>query len=450
MGDDRRTHLGISDIAVYVPRPEMDLRRLIATRSCSEPELGSVLDRARVTTGQVVVRFPESWEDTATMAAQAALELLARPGSPAATSLRYIAAGTETTLDHSKPVSSYVQGMLIDAGLALGSALTNFQVQHACAGATLAALTVGSLLALSNRPEDCGLVLASDIARYDAGSTAEITQGAGAAAVLVGTRARLLELDIPNAGYSSLPVDDFFRPVGSVTAKVKGQYSIQCFRRSLEEAFLDFCDRKGARPREVLEGTDYFVLHAPFRHMPSIALVKLLHSQLGLEREAADQFLAARCLGAAVDPISMIGNTYTASLFLSLGFLLESEYRRIGAGVVGKRILLGSYGSGNTMVVLDSVVAPEAPEVIRRWNLSGLLGAGEEASLAEYQEWMERPSYGEGVGEAGSTRVPAGSFYLKRIREDGYREYGHTPARDHRAAQGETSRDLHGNVALRG
>lgn len=450
MAEDGKTPIGIGDIALYVPPLEMDVGRLIAARTWVQPELASHLERARQTTGQVVVRFPSAGEDTATMAAQAAHQLLSRPSSPPLGSLRYLAVGTETTVDHSKPVSSYVQGMLMDAGLAIPSTLTNFQLQHACAGGTLSILSIASMLALSRDPADHGVVMASDIARYDAESTAELTQGAGAAAILVEKHPRLLELDIASAGYCSMPVDDFFRPVGSLTAKVKGQYSIQCYRSTLEDAFLDHCGRKGVSPRQALEGTDYFVLHAPFRHMPSIALVKLLQNQLGLDRVRAEDFLAARRLGAAVDPISMVGNTYSASLYLSLAFLLESELRRIGSAVVGKRILLGSYGSGNTMVVVEAVVAARAPETIAAWDVSELFARTEEASLGDYQQWMDRPDHGEGVGAAGAACLPPGSFYLKGIREDGYREYAYTGTGEHREAQGETSRDLHRNVALRG
>lgn len=449
MGDERHPRLGISDLAVYVPRPEMDLGRLIAARTRDEPEKGSQLDRARLNTGQVVIRFPQSWEDTATLAAQAVVKLLRRAGDKTRATVRYLAAGTETTLDHSKPVSSYVQGMLADAGVALPANHTNFQVQHACAAGTLSVLSVASLLSLG-REGDSGIVAASDIARYDSGTTAEITQGAGAAAILVQRNPRLLALDLATVGYCSQPVDDFFRPVGSTSAQVKGQYSIQCYRRSLEEALVDHAARSGVSVKDVLARTDYFVLHAPFRHMPAIALQKLVHTHLGLDREAVETYLADRRLASAVDPISMVGNTYTASIFLSLAFLLDAEHKRIGRAMVGKRLLLGSYGSGNTMVVLEAVVAPEAPEVIAGWDLDGVLEQSEEASLAEYQEWLERPGYGEGAGESGATRVPAGSFYLKRIREDGYREYAYAPEREHRATQGEASRDLHGNVALRG
>jgi hydroxymethylglutaryl-CoA synthase len=442
--------IGIGDLAVYAPRPGMDIGRLLRARAVEHPELSAILERARQTSGQVVVRFPRSWEDTATMAAQAAHELLSRPGSPPLRSLRYMAVGTETTLDHSKPVSSYVQGMLGDAGLGIPRTLTNFQLQHACASATLSLLGVGSMLAVSSDPADWGLVMASDIARYDASSTAEITQGAGAAALVVEKDPRLLELDIATAGYCSMPVDDFFRPLGSLTARVKGQYSIQCYRRSLEEAFLDHCARKGVAPGEELESTDYFVLHAPFRHMPGVALVKLLQSQLGMDRVRAEEFLAARRLGAAVDPISMIGNTYSASLYLSLAFLLESELERIGPELAGKRLLIGSYGSGNTMVVLQGTVAAQAPEVIAGWDVSGVLSATDEASVEEYQEWMDRPTHGEGAGEAGAAVVPQGSFYLKGIREDGYREYAFARTGEHPETEGAASRDLHGNVALRG
>ena len=132
MADNVQAPVGISDMTVHVPRPAMDIGRLTVARAREQPELGEHLQRARQMTGQVVVRFPRSWEDTATMAAQAALELLSRGTAPRPSSLRYLALGTETTLDHSKPVSSYVQGMdettFREDTRTLDAVIRNFQV----------------------------------------------------------------------------------------------------------------------------------------------------------------------------------------------------------------------------------------------------------------------------------------------------------------------------------
>jgi hydroxymethylglutaryl-CoA synthase len=283
--------VGISDISLYIPYLQMDLGRIVDRRAQEDPSLRRHLERAMRVTGQKSIRFPENWQDTATMAAQAALDLM--KGNPAVIpgSLRHLAVGTESGLDHSKPVSAYVQGMLQRAGVAVPASLSSFQSQHACAGGTMALLGVSGLLAAAGRPGDSGLVIASDIARYQSRSTAEVTQGAGAVALHVQSSPRLLELDLGGIGYHSQDVDDFFRPLGSSVPKVNGGYSMRCYEQSLEAAFKDHCARTGQEPARALSETDFFVLHTPFHAMPEMALQKLTASQLGFDPEQTRAFL---------------------------------------------------------------------------------------------------------------------------------------------------------------
>lgn len=420
--------VGISDIALYVPRPKILIETIVRERINRKPDLERSLLRATDTAGQSTLRFPEIWEDTSTMAAESARLLLGQNPSFDLRSLRYLAVGTETPVDHSKAVAAHVEGMLQGSGVQIPKTISTFQVQHACAGGALAAISVLGLLAMSNRRNESGLILCSDIARYTESSTAEVTQGAGAAAILVDTSPRLVELDLSNMGFSSEDVDDFFRPIGSVVAKVKGLYSIQCYNSSLETAFLDHCERRGASPADVIRSTDYFVLHTPFRNMPFRAMMKLLGSHLGLSKEEAEAYLREHAFLQAIDPIAHIGNTYTASIFMSLAFLLSEQYRLIGDAIAGKRLLLASYGSGNTMAVISATVAPSAPSVLKGWNLGRLWQSARPADMLEYERWLgapyDRERYAELVGSC--AKIPANSYYLSGIREDGYREYRHS------------------------
>ncbi|TVR07026.1 MAG: hydroxymethylglutaryl-CoA synthase, partial [Spirochaetaceae bacterium] len=218
----KHTPVGISDLTLYVPNPVMELDSLIERRIAEEPKLERRLLRAIETTGQKSMRYPELWQDNATLSAQAAHTLLSRANRDSVSGLRYLAVGTETSVDHSKPIAAYVEGMLQGAGVPVPEQISTFQVQHACAGGTISMLSVGALLQVSGRSGESGVVICSDIARYDAPSTAEITQGAGAVAMLIETNPALIELDLQTQGYASRDVDDFFRPIGSVTAKVKG------------------------------------------------------------------------------------------------------------------------------------------------------------------------------------------------------------------------------------
>lgn len=179
------TALGIGDIAVHIPRPLIPLATIIARHRRRDPQWARALERSRKRTGQVSLRFPQRWEDAATMAAQAAWQLVARMTPAEVASLRYLAVGTETGVDHSKPIAAHVQGMLQRAGCALPRALSTFDVQHACAGGAIGLVHVGAMLAMSRARGERGLLICTDEARYPRGSSAELTQGAAAVALLV-------------------------------------------------------------------------------------------------------------------------------------------------------------------------------------------------------------------------------------------------------------------------
>jgi hydroxymethylglutaryl-CoA synthase len=416
--------IGISDIGIHIPTPRMDLEYLIRERVSSEPKLARHMDRAVSTTGQKAIRFPNLWEDTATMAAQASRNLLAKRDAEELAGLRYLVSGTETTVDHSKPVSAYVQGMLQRSGVEVPNSISSYQVQHACAGGTLSLINVAGLLAMSDRDSESGLVIASDIARYKASSTAEITQGAGAVSLLVEPSPALIELDLGTVGYCSQDVDDFFRPLGSSIAQVKGRYSMEVYQQNFEQAFFDHCQRIGEDPAEVLSSTDMFILHTPFRNMPEMAMSRLLKLHLGLSTEESEDFLARRGFFRGVDPIAQIGNTYSASMYLFLAFLLKDRFEAIGEAVVGKKLLLASYGSGNTMIVVAGTVAPGAPEVIESWDLDRIFTSARQSTMDDYLIYTAGPyADSEYAKLMSSIRVPTDAFYLAGVREDGYREY---------------------------
>jgi hydroxymethylglutaryl-CoA synthase len=431
----------------------MSLDTLIEQRVMHNPGLKRHLERAYRVTGQQVIRFPEMWEDTATLAASAAGGLLNDNPGLDLRNVRHLAVGTETGVDHSKPVSAYVQGMLQRAGVALPASLSSFQVQHACAGGTIALLSVAGMLAAGGRQGETGIVVSSDIARYETKSTAEITQGAGATALLVESAPRLLSIDLASMGLHSMDVDDFFRPLGSTTARVNGSYSMRCYEDSLEGAFLDHCAHAGEQPDRVLLDTDYFVLHTPFRNMPESAMEKLFERVLGYDAQKTRALLAARSFAAGLDPLARIGNLYAGSLTASLAFLLEDRFRALGRGIIGKSVLLASYGSGNTMVVLRARIAQGAPDVIARWNLGRVFSSARMATFEEYEAWTGGPVQAELHARLMENAVvPPGSFILAGIRRDGYREYEFRKAGESKSIgeERETPDDLHGSVAIPG
>lgn len=359
------------------------------------------------------------------MAAQAACQILSRLDSSDIASLRYLVVGTETCIDQAKPVASYVQGMLQRAGFPIARAISTFDIQHACASGAIALLSVGAMLDTSRAGGERGLVICTDEARYAPGSTAEVTQGAGAVAILAEPAPRLVDIDLEEVGYSSRDVDDFFRPLGSVTAQVRGRYSLDCYRNAVEESLLDLCARTGRSLAQLLMETELFALHVPFRLLPEETLADLLQRYLGMDSAGSDAFLAQRHFSAGTKPAAVVGNTYTGSLFLSLAALLTARFRDLQTDVVGKRITMAAYGSGNTALAFSGRVSSEAPATMGRWCLDQMLNHGQQASMAAYDAWVGgRHTAATDHGEPSQVEVPGDSFYLKEVRADGYRVYG--------------------------
>ena len=219
--------LGIADLSIYIPNLLIPLDKIAERYQSNNDDISKRFNGAIKKTGQISIRFPNTWEDSVTMAAQAAKQLLDKLERKTISKLRYIAVGTETTTDLSKPIAAHVNGLLNLAGFPIPKNIATFQPQHACASGTFSLLGVNALLSLSDDKDEYGLVICTDIAKYTTGSTAEITQGAGAIAMLVGTNSELVSLNFSNIGYSSTDVDDFFRPVGAKTPSVKGKVSIE-------------------------------------------------------------------------------------------------------------------------------------------------------------------------------------------------------------------------------
>jgi hydroxymethylglutaryl-CoA synthase len=384
----------------------MRLSRLVERYSRSNPKLGGFLARAVQKTGQISLRFPDGWEDAVTMAAQAATRVLQRMSDQSIRALRYIAVGTESSLDMSKPIASHVGGLLRAAGFPIPETIATFQTQHACASGTMSLLGVNAL-----------------IARYASGTSAEVTQGAGAVAMVIEQESGLVELDTPSAGYASRDVDDFFRPVGAKTPRVRGAFSISCYKETIEQAFLDHCHQLERDPADVLRETQLFAFHAPYRQLPRDTITMLAGKYLGLDEAGCEEFLRSRDFDAAIEAAALCGNMYSGSLFLGLTALLSHRFAKRGAAIVGEKVLLFSYGSGNVAVVLAGTVAPRAPQIMSGWDVDSDINHAQEAKLSEYDAWMTGETDYAELSDRHSSTIPAAAFYLSGVRADGYRLY---------------------------
>ncbi len=387
-----KQRVGIEAMAVAVPRRYLAIEDLAVARGV-EPAKYTVGLGAR----EMAVADPG--EDTVALAATAAARLL-RAYHIDTSKIGMLIVGTETGVDHSKPVASYVQGLL-----GLPRRMRTFDTQHACYGGTAAVMAASDWIASGSAGGGTALVICSDIARYGLQTAGEPTQGGGAVAMLISDQPEVLELDRGMSGVFSADVHDFWRPIGRREALVDGHYSIQCYLDALAGAYRMWRERAMGReivrwgaslPSEQLARIAY---HVPFCKMARKAHAHLrkseIEDQAGGALDAAalarEEKLGATSYRDQTAPslmlASRIGNTYTGSLYLGIASLLHAQ----GAELAGQRIGLFSYGSGCSSEFFSGVVGARAAEVMAQARLDAILDQRVRIDVREYEQIMSRP-----------------------------------------------------------
>jgi hydroxymethylglutaryl-CoA synthase len=382
--------IGIHAIGLAFPRRYVDLEALAHARGVDPAKYLHGL-------GARQMAIAEPGEDTVALAALAGRRALAAAGLDRER-LGLLVVGTETGVDHSKPVASFVHGLL-----QLPPAMRVYDTQHACYGGTAGVMAAVEWIASGAAGDRVALVICADIARYGVGSAGEPTQGAGAVAMVIARDPALLALDVGVSGVASAHVHDFWRPLGLRDAQVDGHYSVQCYLDAVGAAYRGWRARAVDRglvarpaPGELASAQLARVCyHVPFCKMAKKAHLHVRRCDLedaGAPWDVAGEDAAgAAAYAAQVEPslglCAQIGNIYTGSLYLGLAGLLHAQ----AADLAGQRIGLFSYGSGCTSEFFSGVVAPRAAEQIAAARIAELLAARERISIADYERIMALP-----------------------------------------------------------
>jgi hydroxymethylglutaryl-CoA synthase len=357
--------LGIDAIALAVPRAHLDLRELAAARGVPASKYLDGLGTHRMAVAAAD-------EDPVTLATAAARRVLERSGrDPSEIGMCIV--GTETAVDHSKPVAAFLHGLL-----GLPTACRIFETKHACFGGTAGLLNAVDWIASGSARGRSALIVCTDIARYAVGSAGEPTQGAGAVAMIVRKEPRLIALEAGRTGSYARDVWDFWRPLNHKDALVDGHFSVQCYLDALAGAYGEWRAIAGGAEQggEPLVRTCY---HVPYGKMAKKAhrARKMID---GLSEAEADATFAEEVSSSLILP-SQVGNVYTGSLYLALASLLHHEV----SAIEGRRIGLFSYGSGCAAEFFAGRVVKGAPERVRELDLDAPLRASQQLSLSEYE-----------------------------------------------------------------
>jgi hydroxymethylglutaryl-CoA synthase len=195
---------------------------------------------------------------------------------------------------------------------------------------------------------------------------------------------------------------DFWRPNYRRNAVVDGKYSIRVYLEALGQCWQRYADASGL----ALGDHERFCYHLPFTRMAEKA-----HAALSRDAGAA---VSDGVYEASLSYGRVVGNCYTASLYLALASLLETS----AADLAGERIGLFSYGSGCTAALFSGIVGEGYREALHTGRHRLALEGREPLSLEDYGACMayELPADG---GAHATPRVTRGPFRLAGIAGHG-------------------------------
>ena len=259
--------VGIDDIAIYIPRLFLDARDFAMARGMDPDKLQRGLGISKMA-------IVDTNQDPACMAANACLRIMQRNKiSPKDVGRLYVA--TESSLDESKAMNSYVIGMLEQVyGDGSFEHCGGIECKFACVSGSYALYDNSNWIRAGEAGGKSAIVVVSDIAKYDMGSSGEYTQGAGAVAMLVNDNPRLLEFD-PKVTSTSIKNEyDFYRPFGKETPIVHGQYSNLLYLIQVKKALMAYKEKalatgliKLKEGETILDHIDFLNMHLPYSNM---------------------------------------------------------------------------------------------------------------------------------------------------------------------------------------
>ena len=344
--------IGIYKMAFATTNDYLDLVELAKERSVDP-------NKFTIGIGQDLQAVVPPTQDIVTLGATAAKKLLTPELEK---NISTVIVATESGIDNSKASAIYIKRLL-----GLSDFTRTVEMKEACYSATAAIQFAKGVVALN--PQETVLVIAADIARYGLNTPGEVTQGAGAVAMLISRNPHILTLEDTTVAYSK-DIMDFWRPLYATEALVDGKYSTNVYIEFFLQTFTRYQQLTG---REL---ADFAALtfHMPFTKMGKKGLEGLLKDRNDeVAQRLRTQLTASQLFSRQV------GNLYTGSLYLSLMSLLQNSDLRAGS-----RIGLFSYGSGAEGAFYTGILEDGYEHYMN--NIQEELTHRHQVSVAEYEK----------------------------------------------------------------
>jgi len=439
----KKMNVGIDSISFDIPKIYLPISTLAIHRNIEPDKLIKGL-------GLHKMSFPDKHQDVVTFAANAGLKLIQQENiNPSEIARIYI--GSESGVDSSKPIASYVLSSL-ESKLCEGS-FRNCDVvdlTFACIGGVDALQNCLDFIRLN--PSKKAIVIASDNAKYDLESTGEYTQGAGAVAMLITSNPRILSFS-NEVGVSTEGVFDFFKPrrtfsKAEITNSTEnpewhgvleneisiykeqpvfdGQYSNQCYINRITEAYNHF-KKESQQSGKVYENWTAILMHLPYCFQGRRTFIEifakenpeLLNSQIGeTEKDKLKNLTKSpeylELINQKIYPSEIasgqIGNCYTGSIFVGLLSTL-CYHSQQNNDIINKKVGFIAYGSGSKSKVFEATVCENWKSVTNQINLFETLENNHSIDFETYEK-LHKKKLQHSVLE------PKNEFILKSIERD--------------------------------
>jgi hydroxymethylglutaryl-CoA synthase len=310
------------------------------------------------------------FEDVVTMAVNAATRVLSDANRA---SVKLLAVATESSVDDEKPLSSWVH-----RHLGLGSDCRNFEVKHACYGATgILQIALGWLASAAAPPGARALVVNTDHSLIGIDGVQEPVLGAGASAILLSREPAFASIDLGRSGVFANEIADLFRPAPGLETG-DADDSLLSYLEGAEKTWEAYA----ALNPGVRFGDDFaaHVYHLPFGGLAERAHLRLCKRALGLDRQAAAAHFQAKVEPSLVHNKRM-GSIYGSATFVAMAGLVEA----MPSLREGDRISVYAYGSGSCAEWYTMRLGPRAREVALACGLDALLGARRPLDVPAYE-----------------------------------------------------------------
>lgn len=433
---------GIDSIAFDIPQLYLPITTLAENRHIEPEKLTKGL-------GLHKMSFTDAHQDVVTMASNAVLKLIRQENlNPKEINRIYV--GTESGIDSSKPVASYV---LSNLEMVFGeAAFRNCDVvdlTFACIGAVDALQNCLDYIRLN--PAKKAIVIASDNAKYDLNSTGEYTQGAGSVAMLITANPRILSFS-NEVGVATEGVFDFFKPRRHFSKEetlglennpewngvleneiaiykeqpvFDGQYSNECYINRITEAYEHYKSESNQYGK-IYENWENILMHLPYCFQGRRTFIEIFAKENPelLEAQSGDT-LKEKIKALAKSPeylelvnnkilpseiaSGQIGNIYTGSIFLGLLSALCYHHQQ-KTDLTNKKLGFIAYGSGSKSKVFEAGISENWKAAIEKVKLFETLESCTPIDFATYEKLHKKELKQSVIG-------PKNEFFLESIEK---------------------------------